>query len=78
MGRRPTARSTRIDGFSRKLRQPSELKRKLSFLAVATTVTAISTSVAPNWCVDRPALVKLAEKMFQRESFARTVPPGTV
>lgn len=33
--------------------------------------------VAPNWCVDRPALVKLAEKMFQRESFARTVPPGT-
>ena len=34
--------------------------------------------VAPNWCVDRPALVKLAEKMFQRESLARTVPPGTV
>ena len=31
--------------------------------------------VIPNWCVDRPALVKLAEKMFERESFARTVPP---
>ncbi|HBV40388.1 MAG TPA: glutathione S-transferase [Erwinia sp.] len=32
--------------------------------------------VIPNWCVERPALVKLAEKMFQRESFARTVPPS--
>lgn len=32
--------------------------------------------VAPNWCVDRPSLVKLAEKLFQRESFARTVPPN--
>ena len=32
--------------------------------------------VAPNWCVNRPALVKLAEKLFQRESFARTVPPA--
>ncbi|MBV4367519.1 glutathione S-transferase [Erwinia sp. BNK-24-b] len=31
--------------------------------------------IVPNWCVDRPALVKLAENMFQRESFARTVPP---
>jgi len=33
--------------------------------------------VIPNWCVDRPALVKLTEKMFQRESFARTVPPAS-
>lgn len=31
--------------------------------------------IIPNWCVDRPALVKLAEKMFERESFARTLPP---
>ena len=31
--------------------------------------------ILPNWCVERPALVKLVEKMFQRESFARTVPP---
>ena len=31
--------------------------------------------VAPNWCVNRPALVKLVEKLFQRESFARTEPP---
>lgn len=31
--------------------------------------------VVPNWCVGRPALVKLADKMFARESFARTVPP---
>jgi glutathione S-transferase len=32
--------------------------------------------VAPNWCVNRPALVKMVEKLFQRESFARTVPPA--
>lgn len=32
--------------------------------------------VVPNWCVDRPALVKLAENLFQRESFARTAPPA--
>lgn len=32
--------------------------------------------VAPNWCVNRPSLVKLAEKLFRRESFARTVPPN--
>ncbi len=31
--------------------------------------------VAPNWCVDRPALVKLVEKLFQRDSFAQTTPP---
>lgn len=32
--------------------------------------------VVPNWCVERPALVKLAENLFQRESFARTTPPA--
>ncbi|KAA5969655.1 glutathione S-transferase [Pantoea sp. M_9] len=32
--------------------------------------------VLPNWCVNRPALVRLAETLFQRESFARTVPPA--
>lgn len=32
--------------------------------------------VVPDWCVNRPALVKLAEKLFARESFARTVPPA--
>ncbi|MCZ4059679.1 glutathione S-transferase [Pantoea sp. LMR881] len=31
--------------------------------------------VVPNWCVERPALVRLAETLFQRESFARTTPP---
>ena len=39
----PTASSSRIEGLSRKLRQPSELKRKLSFLLVARTTTATST-----------------------------------
>lgn len=33
--------------------------------------------VIPNWCVERPALVKLAENLFQRESFARTTPPSS-
>ncbi|MDJ0038470.1 glutathione S-transferase [Pantoea allii] len=33
--------------------------------------------VVPNWCVERPALVKLAENLFQRESFARTAPPAS-
>ena len=32
--------------------------------------------VLPNWCVNRLALVRLAETLFQRESFARTVPPA--
>lgn len=32
--------------------------------------------VVPNWCVERPALVRLAETLFQRESFARTMPPS--
>ena len=31
--------------------------------------------ILPNWCVERPALVKLAERLFARESFARTAPP---
>lgn len=31
--------------------------------------------ILPNWCVGRPALVKLAERLFVRESFARTQPP---
>ncbi|PIJ49599.1 glutathione S-transferase [Erwinia sp. OLTSP20] len=32
--------------------------------------------ISPDWCVNRPALVKLAEKLFQRDSFARTRPPA--
>lgn len=31
--------------------------------------------LAPNWCVNRPALVRLAERLFARESFVRTEPP---
>ncbi|CAI1105190.1 Stringent starvation protein A homolog [Serratia ficaria] len=31
--------------------------------------------ILPNWCVERPALVKLAERLFARQSFARTLPP---
>lgn len=31
--------------------------------------------IVPNWCVEHPELVKLAERLFARESFARTMPP---
>lgn len=31
--------------------------------------------IAPGWCVERPTLIKLVERLFQRESFARTTPP---
>jgi glutathione S-transferase len=33
--------------------------------------------IAPGWCVEHPELVKLVERLFQRESFARTTPPGS-
>src|SRR6478736_1352128 len=39
----PTASSSRIDGLSRKLRQPSLLNRKPLFFVVASTTTATST-----------------------------------
>ncbi|WP_025246968.1 glutathione S-transferase N-terminal domain-containing protein [Candidatus Sodalis pierantonius] len=31
----------------------------------------------PNWCVAHPALVAMADRLFSRESFARTLPPAT-
>ncbi len=31
--------------------------------------------IAPGWCAERPLLVRLAGKLFERESFARTEPP---
>lgn len=30
--------------------------------------------VAPGWCVEHPTLISLVERLFQRESFARTTP----
>jgi len=33
--------------------------------------------IAPGWCVEHPELIKLVERLFQRESFARTTPPGS-
>ena len=49
----------------------------LADIAVGCTIGYINfRHVVPNWCVDRPALVKLAEQLFQRESFARTAPPA--
>jgi len=49
----------------------------LADIAVGCTIGYINfRHVVPNWCVARPALVKLAEQLFQRESFARTAPPA--
>lgn len=48
----------------------------LADIAVACTLGFINyRRVMPNWCVDRPVLVALAERLFARTSFARTAPP---
>ncbi|WP_413529975.1 glutathione S-transferase [Rahnella inusitata] len=46
-------------------------------IAVACSLGYINfRRIAPGWCVERPELIKLVERLFQRESFARTTPPG--
>ncbi|MNZ46416.1 putative GST-like protein YibF [compost metagenome] len=48
----------------------------LATIALACAVGYLNfRHVSPGWCVERPLLVKLAETLFQRESFARTEPP---
>lgn len=48
----------------------------LATIAIACAIGYINfRHVSPGWCVNRPLLVKLAENLFQRESFARTEPP---
>jgi len=48
----------------------------LATIAIACAVGDLNfRHVSPGWCVERPLLVKLAETLFQRESFARTEPP---
>lgn len=48
----------------------------LATIAIACAIGYLNfRRIAPGWCVDRPNLVKLAETLFQRESFARTEPP---
>ena len=45
-------------------------------IAVACALGYINyRRVAPGWCVERPKLVSLVERLFQRESFSRTAPP---
>lgn len=47
-------------------------------IAVACMLGFINVRrIMPNWCVDRPALVVMAELLFSRQSFARTLPPAT-
>ncbi|NDJ55792.1 glutathione S-transferase [Enterobacteriaceae bacterium 4M9] len=33
--------------------------------------------VAAGWCASRPLLVRMADRLFERESFARTEPPAS-
>lgn len=48
----------------------------LATIAIACAIGYLNfRRVSPGWCVDRPRLVKLAETLFARESFARTEPP---
>ena len=48
----------------------------LATIAIACAIGYLNfRRIAPGWCVDRPRLVKLAETLFLRESFARTEPP---
>ncbi|WP_339027407.1 glutathione S-transferase [Leclercia pneumoniae] len=48
----------------------------LATVAIACAIGYLNfRRVSPGWCVERPLLVKLAETLFQRESFARTEPP---
>jgi len=48
----------------------------LATIAIACAIGYLNfRRVSPGWCVDRPLLVKLAETIFSRESFARTEPP---
>lgn len=48
----------------------------LATIAIACAIGYLNfRRVAPGWCVERPLLVKLAETLFQRDSFARTEPP---
>ena len=48
----------------------------LATIALACAVGYLNfRHVSLGWCVERPQLVKLAETLFQRESFARTEPP---
>lgn len=64
----------RYAGEGRRLNTPS---LNLADIAVACAVGAINFQrIMPNWCVDRPVLVALVERLFARESFARTAPPS--
>ena len=48
----------------------------LATIAIACAIGYLNfRHVSPGWCVNRPLLVKLAETLCQRESFARTEPP---
>ncbi|MFT4465003.1 MAG: glutathione S-transferase C-terminal domain-containing protein [Sodalis sp. (in: enterobacteria)] len=50
----------------------------LADVAVACMLGFINVRrVMPNWCVAHPALVAMADRLFSRESFARTLPPAT-
>lgn len=50
----------------------------LADVAVACMLSFINVRrVMPNWCVAHLTLVAMADRLFSRQSFARTLPPAT-
>lgn len=68
-----------LDALERHAREGRRLNGPtlmIADIAVACMLGFINyRRVMPNWCVHRPALVALAERLFARTSFARTAPP---
>lgn len=68
-----------LDALEKLAREKTLLNAEQLTLADIATGCALGylnfRRILPNWCVERPALVKLAERLFTRQSFARTLPP---
>ena len=68
-----------LDALEKHAQQKQLLNGSELTLADIATACAIGylnfRKVAQGWCVERPALIALVERLFQRQSFARTMPP---
>lgn len=68
-----------LDALERLAQEKTLLNAERLTLADIATGCALGylnlRRIIPNWCVEHPELVKLAERLFARESFARTMPP---
>lgn len=68
-----------LDALESAAREGQWLNNAALSLADIATACALGfinfRRVMPNWCVERPALVAMAGRLFARTSFARTAPP---